>query len=94
MKRLIGNVLNGTIGFLETIRDQSKELIEKGEKNNGPFAKIVHKAFSGEGASGQQKTSPWIEKTLHAMNIATKDDLESLRREWERKNSAGVDGKP
>ena len=93
MKQLIGNVLNGTIGFLETIRDQSREFVEKGEKNNGPFAKIVHKAFSQESEAGFRNVSPWIEKTLHAMNIATKDDLETLRREWERKNSPGGDGK-
>ena len=93
MKQLIGNVLNGTIGFLETLRDQSKEFVEKGEKNNGPFAKIVHKTFSAEGGSGRQKMSPWIEKTLHAMNIATKEDLESLRREWEHRNSSSGDGK-
>ncbi|MCL4460269.1 MAG: hypothetical protein M1297_00950 [Nitrospirae bacterium] len=94
MKQLIGNVLNGTIGFLETIRDQSREFVEKGEKNNGPFAKVIHKAFGQEWDSGQKMATPWIEKTLHAMNIATKDDLEALRREWDRKNTPGKDGKP
>ena len=93
MKHLIGKVLNGTIGFLETVREQSRELIEKGEKNDGPFAKIVHNVFHEEDWAGKKMTGPWIEKALHAMNIATRDDLETLRKEWERRSSGSEAGK-
>lgn len=93
MRHVIGKVLNGTIGLLETVREQSRELIEKGEKNDGPFAKIVHNVFHEEDLAGKKWTGPWVEKALHAMNIATRDDLESLRREWERRSSGSEAGK-
>lgn len=90
---MIGKVLNGTIGFLETVREQSREFIEKGEKNDGPFAKIVHNVFHEEDWSGKKMTGPWVEKALHALNIATRDDLEILRKEWKGHSSGSEAGK-
>lgn len=90
---MIGKVLNGTIGFLETVREQSREFIEKGEKNDGPFAKIVHNVFHEEDWSGKKMTGPWVEKALHALNIATRDDLETLRKEWKGHSSGSEAGK-
>lgn len=86
MKRCIGDVLNGTIGFFEMCKDRSREFVEKGQQNKGPFARVVHEVFSNESEISSGTIKSWIGRGLHAMNIATLEDLEALRQEWERRS--------
>ncbi|MHB8422669.1 MAG: hypothetical protein ACYC9S_07245 [Leptospirales bacterium] len=86
MKRCIENVLNGTIGVLETFRDRSKEFVAKGEENTGPFAKVVHEIFKDKPEESSEVIKSWVSRGLHALNIATLDDFESFKRESERRS--------
>jgi hypothetical protein len=95
MKKTVSDVLNGTIGFLETVREKTREYVEKGKQNEGTFAKLVHETFSESEEWGPipDRVREYLNKGLHAMNIATKDDLEHLKREWEaRKSQSGAAG--
>lgn len=86
MKRCIGNVLNGTIGILETFKDRSKEFVTKGEENTGPFAKVVHEFFTNKTEKSSDIINSWMTRGLHALNIATLEEFESFKRESERRS--------
>lgn len=93
MKKVVSDVLNGTIGILETVREKAKEFVDKGKQNEGSFAKMVHETFSEseEPEPISDRVREYLNKGLHAMNVATKDDLDHLKSEWEgRKPSSGT----
>ncbi len=86
MKRCIGDVLNGAIGVLEEVKDRSREFVKKGEQNNGPVAKVLHEIFSNDSGATTGRVKSWIGQGLHIMNIATLEDLEAMKKEWDRRS--------
>ncbi|MHB1286165.1 MAG: hypothetical protein ACYCYP_06315 [Leptospirales bacterium] len=88
MKSCIEDVLNGTIGVLEEFKDRSREFVKKGEQNNGPVAKVLHEIFSNDSEATTGRVKSWIGRGLHIMNIATLEDLETLKKDWDRRPPA------
>ncbi len=94
MKKVVSDVLNGTIGILESVREKAKEFVDKGKQTDGTFAKMVHETFSESAEPVSDRVREYLNKGLHAMNIATKDDLSDLRNEWAgRKSPSGTSDK-
>ena len=83
MKKVVRDVLNGTIGIFELVREKANEFVDKGRQTDGAFAKMVHESFSESAEPVSDRLREYLNKGLHAMNIATKDDLADLRSEWE-----------
>ncbi|GAB5046687.1 phasin family protein [Thermodesulfovibrio sp. TK110] len=82
LQDLFKNMIFACLGMQEILREFLNDLVKRGKMSESEAAKIVNEFISKseEAKEGfKENFKEMIQKTLQGMNLATKDEIESLK---------------
>lgn len=82
LQDLFKNMIFACLGMQEILKEFLNDLVKKGKMSESDAAKIINEFISKseEAKEGfKENFKEMIQKTLQGMNLATKDEIESLK---------------
>lgn len=82
LQDLFKNMIFACLGMQEILEEFLNELVKKGKMSSSEAAKIINEFISKSEQAKEgfkENFKEMIQKTLQGMNLATKDEIESLK---------------